>query len=111
MQADPNKPPWRFRNLRIAWSIMCGILCVLLIVLCVRSYWWTDLLAYRKGQTYVSVATGRGIACCMWRTWQSSVTVGNKLGWEIEGGPTETAAANLKPLEWRRDTDPGTVFG
>jgi hypothetical protein len=28
----------RFRKLRIAWSVACGILCVLLIVLWVRSY-------------------------------------------------------------------------
>ena len=29
----------RFRKLRIAWSVACGIACVLLIVLWVRSYW------------------------------------------------------------------------
>ena len=28
----------RFRKLRIAWSVACGIACVLLIVLWVRSY-------------------------------------------------------------------------
>jgi hypothetical protein len=32
----------RFRKLRIAWSVGCGILCLLLIVLWVRSYWWWD---------------------------------------------------------------------
>ena len=31
----------RFRKLRIAWSVVCGIACVLLIVLWVRSYWWS----------------------------------------------------------------------
>jgi len=35
----------RFRKLRIAWSVMCGIACVLLIVLWVRSYWWVDTKA------------------------------------------------------------------
>jgi hypothetical protein len=30
--------PMRFRKLRIAWSVVCGIACVLLIVLWVRSY-------------------------------------------------------------------------
>ncbi len=30
----------RFRNLRIVWTAFCGIACVLLIVLWVRSYWW-----------------------------------------------------------------------
>jgi hypothetical protein len=29
----------RFRKLRIAWSVLCGIACVLLIALWVRSYW------------------------------------------------------------------------
>ena len=32
----------RFRKLRIAWSIICGVACVLLFVLWVRSYWWWD---------------------------------------------------------------------
>ena len=101
----------RFRKLRIAWSVICGIACVLLIVLWVRSYWWADLLAYRRGQTYVAVATGRGIACFRWNSWQPWVTVGNKLGCELLGGPSGTIDSRLKPLEWRRDTDPTTVFG
>ena len=32
----------RFRKLRIAWSVVCGVACVLLIVLWVRSYSQTD---------------------------------------------------------------------
>jgi hypothetical protein len=32
-----------FRKLRIAFSTACGIACVLLIVLWVRSYWWNDM--------------------------------------------------------------------
>jgi hypothetical protein len=28
--------------LRVAFSAACGILCLLLIVLCVRSFWWID---------------------------------------------------------------------
>jgi hypothetical protein len=34
----------RFRKLRIAWSVGCGIACVLLICLWVRSYWWLDII-------------------------------------------------------------------
>jgi hypothetical protein len=30
----------KFRNLRIAWSIMCGIACVLMIVLWIWSFRW-----------------------------------------------------------------------
>src|SRR5262245_49759636 len=43
MQAtDPNTPPLKFRKLRIAWSVACGLLAVLLCVLWVRSYWVID---------------------------------------------------------------------
>jgi hypothetical protein len=31
-----------FRGLRITWSVGFGILCLLLIALWVRSYWWID---------------------------------------------------------------------
>jgi hypothetical protein len=34
----------RFRELRIAWSLMCGVVAVLLIAMCVRSYWTSDLV-------------------------------------------------------------------
>jgi hypothetical protein len=35
----------RFRKLRIAWSVGWGFLCVLIILLCVRSYWvWDSVL-------------------------------------------------------------------
>ena len=34
----------RFRKLRIAWSVLCAMACVLLIVLWVRSYWKHDYL-------------------------------------------------------------------
>ena len=99
----------RCRKLRTAWSVGWGVACLLLIALWVRSHWWCDLLAYTKGQTYVAVAAGRGIACFRWTTWQPSVTVGNKLGWELLGGPPETAASNLKPLEWRQTKHPSMV--
>jgi hypothetical protein len=32
----------KYRKLRIAWSVGWGIACLLLVVLWVRSYWWTD---------------------------------------------------------------------
>jgi hypothetical protein len=35
------------RYLRIAWTVFCGIACVLLIVLWVRSYWWMDSLTFK----------------------------------------------------------------
>ena len=56
----------RFRKLRIAWSVMCLIACVLLIVLLVRSYWrmevWSrngELICSFHGElSYVNVEPG-----------------------------------------------------
>jgi hypothetical protein len=33
----------KYRKMRIAVSVTCGIACVLLVVLWVRSYWWADV--------------------------------------------------------------------
>jgi hypothetical protein len=41
----------RFRKLRIAWSAMCGIACVLLIVLWVRSHWRLDSVNFSTTET------------------------------------------------------------
>jgi hypothetical protein len=35
-----------YHKLRIAWSVGWGIVCLLLIALWVRSYWWTDTIYY-----------------------------------------------------------------
>jgi hypothetical protein len=43
----------RFRKLRIVWSVACGIACVLLMLLWVRSYWYGDYI------NYVSSPSGR----------------------------------------------------
>lgn len=37
----------RYRKLRIVWSVGCGIVCLLLIALWVRSYRWNDNLMVR----------------------------------------------------------------
>jgi hypothetical protein len=39
----------KFRKLRIAFSAMCGVICLLLIVLWVRSYWWNEVFAFPAG--------------------------------------------------------------
>src|SRR5262245_43357240 len=35
----------RYRKLRIAWSVVWGVVAVLLVVLCVRSYWHMEIVA------------------------------------------------------------------
>jgi hypothetical protein len=44
----------KFRKLRIAFSVFCGLACVLLLVLWVRSYWWLDHISgqLRSGETF-----------------------------------------------------------
>jgi hypothetical protein len=37
----------KFRKLRIAWTVVWGLACVLLIAVWVRSYWRQDLVRYR----------------------------------------------------------------
>src|SRR5262245_38540076 len=43
----------RFRKLRIAWSVVWGILAVLLLMLWVRSYWWFDNVNFSTSGTEV----------------------------------------------------------
>jgi hypothetical protein len=45
----------RFRKLRITWSMVCGLACVLLIVSWVRSYWrWDSLYGPIPGVCYTA---------------------------------------------------------
>ena len=51
----------KFRKLRIAWSIMCGVACVLLLSLWVRSYWHIDQFGKSLSSTkYIGCQTIRG---------------------------------------------------
>jgi hypothetical protein len=42
----------KYRKLRILWSVAFSSLCLLLIVLWVRSYWWADYLHVNNGGSY-----------------------------------------------------------
>jgi hypothetical protein len=48
------------RNLRIAWTLFCGLLCVLLVVLWVRSYWICDSLRLPASETEVNFHSLKG---------------------------------------------------
>src|SRR5262245_40931623 len=45
--------PRLIRGLRIAWSVAGWILCVLLIALWVRSYWWADTFSFPITSTHL----------------------------------------------------------
>jgi hypothetical protein len=50
----------RFRKLRIAFSVTCGLACVLLIALWVRSYWNADAVKFSRAKLLiVSSISGR----------------------------------------------------
>jgi hypothetical protein len=65
----------RFRKLRIAWSVVCGILCLLLIALWVSSYRWSGSFSGRGFRSYHVAAitsecgcTGLIYRCGIYRT-------------------------------------------
>jgi hypothetical protein len=67
----------RFRKLRIAWTVFCGIACVLLVVLWVRSYVTTDTLNVRNQQHSFNCVSaygeaGVGVSDTEWWPWPPS---------------------------------------
>src|SRR5438045_559825 len=61
-RADREGGGMRFRKLRIAWSVMCGIICVLLIALWMRSYRWHEGRNWLWSNTgYIHVSSDAGL--------------------------------------------------
>jgi hypothetical protein len=57
----------RFRKLRIAWSVGCGMACVLLIVLWVRSFCYCDHVMIPTSHTHsISGWSARGQVFCVY---------------------------------------------
>jgi hypothetical protein len=50
----------KYRKLRIAWSVGCGVACVLLVLLWVRSYWTWDIVSYDRPPAFVAINSLRG---------------------------------------------------
>jgi hypothetical protein len=77
----------RFRKLRIAWSVVCGIICLLLIVLWVRSYWWSDLyIAQLSSQRYFGIGDTNG------RTFFGTARSVGHPAWTLIVEPSENRA-------------------
>jgi hypothetical protein len=52
----------KYRKLRIAWSVACGVLCLLLIALWVRSHWRYDKVWWRdSSKTCCSLESNTGL--------------------------------------------------
>jgi hypothetical protein len=81
----------RFRKLRIAWSVLCGIACVLLIVLWVRSYWWYEGISVPlAGKYYLGAASHPG---AVGAAIHSNGPLG---GWRFKRSDTETWLASVR---------------
>ena len=50
----------KYRKLRIAWSAVCGVVCLLLIAMWVRSYWRVDGITVQKSGEYFQIASFHG---------------------------------------------------
>ena len=78
----------RLRKLRIAWSVGCGIACVLLIALWVRSCWKSDNVNYKHIHTYVSLTSFRGSVGALWYETKSDDSTFEYENWVIEPDST-----------------------
>jgi hypothetical protein len=98
------------RYLRIAWSVGCGILCLLVIVLWVRTYSIAEGINYNKGQTYVRIFSQMGVVGLGYESSPSRSTFQNRahferLWYKLRGEPYE----HLTPFSWNRRPE-GTLI-
>ena len=74
--------PMRYRKLRITWTAICLIACVLLIALWVRSYWWLDKVSFPTSTTiatsYRGTLDATSDAKKMHTAWSGSVSISAK---------------------------------
>jgi Ca2+/Na+ antiporter len=77
----------KFRKLRIAWSLFLGVVCVLLIVLWVRSCRRWDMIAYRTGaKCYWAVSVAGGVQLHMEDESKETMSAGSimEMGWHYK---------------------------
>ena len=85
----------RYGKLRIAWSVVCGLVAVLLTVLWVRSYWWEDVVVLP-----MRIIGSREGAIGM-ISWPRAVVPVGQTGWiPISRSVKETASPAQGP-SWR----------
>ena len=89
----------RFRKLRITWSVVWGIACLLLIVLWVRSYFSFSVLGY-----------GGQLPKCQLLIMKGEIIVKTKWPTSLSGG--QWTAITDQPSDWlSRTNNYDTVFG
>jgi hypothetical protein len=81
----------RFRYLRFAFSAVCGVVCLLLIVLWIDSYWSLRYIDARYYRLQVMAATLRGI-----------------VGFDVDMNQTSSGPGTGPKVYWRFDTFPAS---
>jgi hypothetical protein len=80
----------KYRKLRIAWSAICGIMTVLLIVLWARSFWRSDSARYRGSAVTRMVVSENGVAYVgEWYPNQSP-------GWKFSSTPVTEPIVSIR---------------
>jgi hypothetical protein len=94
----------RFRKLRITWTAICGIACVLLIVLWVRSYNRTETVS-KTNKNLISTTFGSGYGLAYFiRSDDSAVVFGNPFeAAEESGWKYSSVAGPPHKLGWKSD--------
>jgi hypothetical protein len=103
-----------YRKLRIAWSVAWGILCLLLIVLWVRSYWvWEDLLYSKdtprppKVELSTRIGSRKGTIYLWHSTMDNLAEVGGEaLSWQVNGSD-DIAPYPSTGFQWHRSNPNG----
>jgi hypothetical protein len=90
------------RCLRIAWSVGWGIVCVLLVVLWVRSYWWHDSVRMLAAGKSVHLASDRGLLSAV-------VNQRPPMRWELVSQPTSKTSGPIP--EWVIGSIPRKLLG
>ena len=93
------------RYLRIAFSAMCGVVCLLLIVLWVRSYWQWDALQYEDLSESIDVGAQNGFLF-VGKTYQIG-----KGRWWFGSDPAEFPADLKSHLSINLDDGNGDLLG
>jgi hypothetical protein len=98
-----------FRYLRIAFSATCLIVCVLLIVLWLRSYWRDDSVSYCNASVWIGVDSKRGLGGLLW-TKMDQPPPADLAGWRVRSLPLRVDNPYVKFPRWHWDKQSGIIW-
>jgi hypothetical protein len=82
---QPTASPTRFRRTRIAVAVVFGLMCLLVALLLVRSFWWRDNFQMRVAAVRVWLASDKGETALAFQSVDGSEPRLGMDTWAIEG--------------------------